>query len=91
MITDFNNTTEQDQIAVSAAGFGGSLTPGMDLSSLFETSGDNQFASTSSLFHFDTGNQTLYFSADGTTGSEVALAELQAGPTLQSNNMLIVR
>jgi Ca2+-binding RTX toxin-like protein len=91
MITDFNNTTEQDQIAVSAAGFGGSLTPGMDLSSLFETSGDNQFVSTSSLFHFDTGNQTLYFSADGTTGSEVALAELQAGPTLQSNNMLIVR
>jgi VCBS repeat-containing protein len=91
MIADFNNTTEQDQIAVSAAGFGGGLTPGMDLSSLFETSGDNQFVSTSSLFHFDTGNQTLYFSADGTTGSEVALAELQAGPTLQSNNMLIVR
>jgi VCBS repeat-containing protein len=91
MITDFNNTTEQDQIAVSGAGFGGGLTPGMDLSSVFETSGDNQFASTSSLFHFDTGNQTLYFSADGTTGSEVALAELQSGPTLQANNMLIVR
>jgi VCBS repeat-containing protein len=92
MITDFNNTTEQDQIALSAAGFGGGLTAGMDLSSVFETSDDNQFASTASLLHFDTGNQTLYFSADGTTASEVAVAELQpAGAILQSNNLLIVR
>jgi Ca2+-binding RTX toxin-like protein len=90
-ITDFNNTTEQDQIAISASGFGAGLTAGMDLSSLFESSGDNQFASPTSLFHFDTGNQTLYFSADGTTGSEVALAELQAGAALQANNLLIVR
>ena len=91
MITDFNNTTQQDQIAISASGFGAGLTPGVDLSTLFETSSDNQFVSPESLFHFDTGNQTLYFSADGTTGSEVALAELQAGTALQSNNLLIVR
>lgn len=90
-ITDFNNTIEQDQIAVSAAGFGGGLTPGMDLSSVFETSGDNQFASTDDRFHFDTGNQTLYFSADGTTGSEIAMAELPAGTVLQPNNLLAVR
>jgi len=90
-ITDFNTTTEQDQIAISASGFGGGLTPGVDLSTLFETSGDNQFVSPGSLFHFDTGNQTLYFSADGTTASESAVVELQAGTTLQSNNLLIVR
>jgi VCBS repeat-containing protein len=89
-ITDFNNTTEQDQIAISASGFGGGLTPGMDLSTVFETSGDNQFASADSRLHFDTGNQTLYFSADGTTGSEVALAELPAGAMLQPNNLLAV-
>jgi VCBS repeat-containing protein len=90
-ITDFNNTTEHDQIAISASGFGGGLTPGVDLSTLFETSADNQFVSPDSLFHFDTGNQTLYFSADGTTGSEVALADLPAGTMLQSNNLMIVR
>jgi VCBS repeat-containing protein len=90
-IADFNDTTEQDQIAISASRFGGGLTPGMDLSTLFETSSDNQFVSPISLFHFDTGNQTLYFSADGTTGSEVAVTELQAGTELQANNMLIVR
>lgn len=90
-IADFNNTTEQDQIAISAAGFGGGLTPGMDLSSLFETSGDNQFGSADSRFHFDTGNQTLYFSADGTSGSEVAMAQLEAGATLHPNDLLIVR
>jgi VCBS repeat-containing protein len=90
-ITDFNNTSQQDQIALSAAGFGGGLTAGMDLSSVFETSADSQFASSDSRLHFDTGNQTLYFSADGTSASEVAVAELQAGTMLQSNNMLIVR
>jgi Ca2+-binding RTX toxin-like protein len=90
-ISDFNNTTEQDQIAVSAGGFGGGLTPGMDLSAVFETSGDNQFVSADSRFHFDTGNQTLYYSADGTSGSEVAMAELPAGTILQANNLLIVR
>lgn len=89
-ITDFNNTTEQDQIAISASGFGGGLTPGVDLSTLFETSADNQFSGLGSLFHFDTANQTLYYSADGTTGSEAAVVELQAGPTLQANNLLIV-
>lgn len=90
-ITDFNNTTEQDQIAISASGFGAGLTPGMDLSTLFETSADNQYVSPTSLFHFDTGNQTLYFSADGTTGSEAAVAELQPGATLQSTDLLLVR
>src|SRR6185437_5341738 len=37
-IVDFNKTTAQNQIAVSAGGFGGGLTPGMDASSVFETS-----------------------------------------------------
>ena len=39
---------------------------------------------------FDTANQTLYFSPDGTTGSAVALVQLQAGPTLHANDLLIV-
>jgi VCBS repeat-containing protein len=89
-ITDFNNTTQQDHIAVSANGYGGGLTAGMDVTSVFETSGDDQFSGTGAVFHFDTGNQTLYFSADGTTGSEIALAQVQAGVLLNPHDLLIV-
>jgi VCBS repeat-containing protein len=89
-ITDFNNTTAQDHIAVSAAGFGGGLTAHMDVTSIFETSGDNQFSGAGPEFHFDTGNQTLYFSADGTTASAIALAQVQPGVTLHPHDVLIV-
>ena len=65
-ITDFNNLTETDHIAISASGFGGGLTAGMDVSGSFETSGDGQFSGSGAVFHFDSVNQTLYFSADGT-------------------------
>ena len=90
-IIDFNNTTAQDQIAVSAGSFGGGLTPGMDVSSIFETSADSQFASTSSRFHFDTANQMLYFSPDGTSASETALVQLQSGATLHASDLAVVR
>jgi VCBS repeat-containing protein len=89
-ITDFNNTTAHDLIAVSAGGYGGGLTPGMDATPLFETSGDDQFSGFGAVFHFDTANQTLYFSADGSTASAITLAHLQAGVTLQSHDLLIV-
>jgi Ca2+-binding RTX toxin-like protein len=89
-ITDFNNTTAHDLIAVSAGGYGGGLTPGMDVTPLFETSNDDQFSGFGAVFHFDTANQTLYFSVDGSTVSAIALAQLQAGVTLQSHDLLIV-
>jgi VCBS repeat-containing protein len=89
-ITDFNNVTAQDHIAVSASGFGGGLTPGMDVTSIFETSGNNQFSGFGPEFHFDTANQTLYFSADGTTASEQALAQVQPGVILHPHDVLIV-
>jgi len=89
-ITDFNNVTAQDHIAVSASGFGGGLTAGMDVTPIFETSGDNQFSGFGPEFHFDTGNQTLYYSADGTTASELTLAQVQPGVTLHPHDVLIV-
>jgi Ca2+-binding RTX toxin-like protein len=89
-ITDFNNTTLQDHIAVSASGFGAGLTAGMDTTPIFETSNDNQFAAAGDRFHFDTANQTLYFSGDGTTASEIALAQVQAGVTINPHDLLIV-
>jgi VCBS repeat-containing protein len=89
-ITDFNNTTQQDHIVISASGYGGGLTAHMDVTSVFETSGDDQFSGGGAVLHFDTGNQTLYFSADGTTGSAIALAQVQAGVMINPHDLLIV-
>jgi hypothetical protein len=89
-ITDFNNTTQHDHIAISASGFGGGLTVGMDVMPLFETSGDNQFSGFGAEFHFDTANQTLYFSADGTQASAISVATLQVGVVLNPHDLLIV-
>jgi len=88
--TDFNNTSEHDLLAVSASGFGSGLTAGMDVTPIFETSGDDQFQSTDSRFHFDTANDTLYFSTDGTTASAIALAQLTNGATLHPHDLIIV-
>jgi VCBS repeat-containing protein len=90
VITDFNNTSAQDLIAVSANSFGGGLTPGMDVSSIFETSGDDQFSGSGAVFHFDTANPTLYFSADGTQDAAITLVQVQAGVTINPHDLLIV-
>jgi VCBS repeat-containing protein len=89
-ITDFNNTTAQDHIALSATGFGGGLTAGMDVTPVFETSNDNQFSGFGPLLHFDTANQTLYFSSTGATAAEIAVVQLQPGVTLHPHDVLIV-
>lgn len=89
-ITDFNNTTEHDHIVISANGFGGGLSAGMDVTSLFETSGDDQFSGFGAVFHFDSANQTLYFSADGTQASAITMATVQSGATLNPHDLLIV-
>jgi VCBS repeat-containing protein len=89
-ITDFNNITEHDHIAISASGFGSGLSAGMDVSALFETSGDDQFSGFGAVFHYDTASQTLYFSGDGTNGSAIALAHLQPGASLTAHDLLIV-
>jgi VCBS repeat-containing protein len=89
-ITDFNDTTEHDVIAIDANFFGSGLTAGMDVTPVFETSGDDQFQSSASLFHFDTANNTLYFSPDGSNASATALAEVQPGITLGPADIRIV-
>jgi VCBS repeat-containing protein len=86
-ITDFSNVTGHDRILIEAAGFSG-LTSGQDPATVFESSGDDQFLG--ALLHYDTANQTLYYSADGTTASAVALAQLQAGVLLHANDLVIV-
>jgi VCBS repeat-containing protein len=90
VITDFNNTTQQDHIAIGANSFGGGLVAGQDVSSIFETSGDDQFSGFGAEFHFDTANQTLYYSADGTQASAITVVQLQAGVMLNPHDLLIV-
>ncbi|MEA2859065.1 MAG: hypothetical protein QOC72_1104 [Methylobacteriaceae bacterium] len=88
-ITDFNDTTQHDVIAIDANFFGSGLVPGMDVTATFETSGDDQFLSSTSLFHFDTANSTLYFSGDG--GTTVSpLTQVQTGVTLGPADIRLV-
>jgi VCBS repeat-containing protein len=86
-VSDFNNTTQHDHIAVSASGFGGGLAAGVDVT--FEASSDNVFSGFSQ-FHFDTGNQTLYYSADGTQGAAMAVVSVQNGVMLNQHDILVV-
>jgi VCBS repeat-containing protein len=89
-ITDFNNTSQHDHIVMSASGYGGGLTAHMDVTSVFETSGDDQFSGSGAVLHFDTANQTLYFSADGTQASAITIVQVQAGVTINPHDLLIV-
>ena len=57
---------------------------------MFETSGDDQFSGSGAVFHFDSANQTLYFSADGTQESAITVATVQAGVTINPHDLLIV-
>jgi hypothetical protein len=57
---------------------------------LFETSGDDQFSGSGAEFHFDTGNQTLYYNVDGTQASAITIATVQAGVVLNPHDLLIV-
>lgn len=86
-ISDFDNTTAHDRIAVSASGFGGGLTAGQNVT--FETSGDGTFSGFAQ-FNFDSGNQTLYYSVDGTQASAVAIASVQSGVFLNQHDILVV-
>jgi hypothetical protein len=42
------------------------------------------------VFHFDTSDQTLYFSAVGTQTSVTTVALLQAGAVLNAHDLLTV-
>jgi hypothetical protein len=84
IITDFNDLIEHNHIAISASGFGGGLTAGMDATSVFESSADLQFSGSGAVS--DTSNQTRYFIADGTQSSVITVAQVQAGVTLNAHN-----
>jgi Ca2+-binding RTX toxin-like protein len=89
VVTDFIEGT--DLIQISASGFGGGLTAGMDLTSIFGSSGDPTFGSATERFHFDTSTGMLWFDADGSDpGASVALAKFLNNNNLQQDDLLIV-
>ncbi|HLH89324.1 MAG TPA: VCBS domain-containing protein [Xanthobacteraceae bacterium] len=92
-ITDFNNTTRADQIQVSASGFGGGLTANEDVTPVFQTASNATFSGAGGgqgQFLFDTANHTLYYSANGTTGAEHAIAQIEAGVAVTPHDIHVV-
>ncbi len=70
--------TGQDLIEVSKIGFNLTLAVGSDASSVFELSNSTAFINSHNQFHFDTSNNTLYYSANG-GATEIALAQITSG------------
>jgi hypothetical protein len=88
-ITDFN--TANDTISVSAVGFGGGLTAGEVFNSTqVQTHASNAFSGGTERFLFDSQNNTLYYSADGTTGHEHAIAILNNVASINATNIHVV-
>ena len=88
-ITDWNPAT--DSIAVSATGFGGGLNIGDVLNSTqVQTAGNANFTSSAERFLFDTANNTLYYSATGTTANEHAIAILNGVHAINATNVHVV-
>ena len=89
-ITDFNTSTRADQLQVSAAGFGGGLTANEDVTSVFQTASNANFSGAGGgqgQFLFDTANHTLYYSGNGTTGAEHAIAQVEAGVSVMPHDI----
>jgi len=85
-ITNFNPAT--DSVAVSAAGFGGGLTFGEVFDSTqVQNSSSNSFTNSSERFLFDQTNHTLYYSPDGTTANEHAIAILNLVSAINPTNI----
>jgi Ca2+-binding RTX toxin-like protein len=88
-ITDFS--TANDIIAVSAAGFGGGLTFGEVFNSTqVQNAANATFTNSAERFLFDTANHTLYYSPDGTTANEHAIAILNNVASINATNVHVV-
>ena len=88
-ITDFNNTTQHDRIAISANGFGGGLTAGMDVTSTFESSG-RQYVLGLGRIPLRHGEPDALFQRGRHPGSAHAVVAVQAGAVINPHDILIV-
>ena len=90
-ILDFN-IGQGDVFEISASAFGGGLVAGTDATGKFSASTSDTFASGTERFHFNTATETLLYDSNGSTagGTQIALAILQAGGTVDAAHIQIV-
>lgn len=92
VIRDFSNVAGNNDIFwMSAAGFGGGLTPGLLAASQFQVRADNLAQDADDRFIFRTTDNTLWYDANGSAaGGLTMIADLQAGSLLSAADILIV-
>jgi VCBS repeat-containing protein len=93
-ITDFSNDNQHnnlDVIEILGSAFGG-LNPTNTPGSLFGSSGNDNFGSTSERFHFNTNTHELLYDSNGSAagGTQEVLAILDNGHTLAASQVHIV-
>ncbi|QOZ46508.1 hypothetical protein XH89_25830 [Bradyrhizobium sp. CCBAU 53340] len=87
-VNGFSATT--DSIAVSASSFTGVTFGEVFNTTQVQNSLSNTFTDSSERFLFDTTNHTLYYSSDGTTANEHALAILNLVAAINPTNIHVV-
>lgn len=87
-ITDF--IAVNDTIAVSAAGFGGGLTPSTSISTAQWFIGTGA-TTASHRFIYNSANGNLFFDSDGNgANAQIQLAMLSGAPVLTNNDILVI-
>jgi Ca2+-binding RTX toxin-like protein len=83
---------QNDVFEISASAFGGGLVAGTDATSQFSASASDTFASGTERFHLNTTSHTLLYDSNGsaTGGTQIALAVLEAGGTVDAAHIHIV-
>ena len=91
-ITDFHNGAgDNDRFQFSASGLGGGLVAGALAASAFISRADNVAQDANDRFIFRTTDRSLWYDADGSgAGAAVMVADLQAGITLTSADIVLI-
>jgi len=89
-IVDFS-TAQGDMIEVLASAFGGGLIAGTDATGIFASSANDTFGA-NERFHFNTATHTLLYDSNGSGagGTQVALAVLENGGTIDATHIHMV-
>jgi Ca2+-binding RTX toxin-like protein len=87
-ITDWKTI---DRFEIDASGFGAGLTTGALAASRFRARADNQAQDANDRFIFRTGDETLWFDANGSAAGRLKLiADLQDGARVTAADILLV-
>ena len=84
--------TQGESIDVLASAFGNGLVAGTDATGIFDSSANNTFGSGVERFHFNASTHNLLFESNASPagGTQVALAVLENGGTVDATHIHIV-